>query len=191
MTKTNNCKLALDMLKEENTPAKEKLEAVINDNLIPDNMLHEFACQCGERVLSFVCDDDDDECFDMRKVCVEHKRKWLKGEIEDLSLEMTNAAVSIQYDLECACGDILSEMSIHALAAVTWFDPHCSALQSAFRSAEVVAEVERAAWKKSKKPLRPSYEEQDAFFDLAKTAEYDKQVVSLMKMLEAELLQAL
>ena len=78
---------ALDILKLERVQAEDRLWAVLREEFIPANMLHEFACRCAEKALELV------ENLDPRSVAaIEAKRKWLRGEIANSELAAARAA---------------------------------------------------------------------------------------------------
>lgn len=71
---------ALDVLDlpEEEVSAEDKLWAVLREEFIEPEILHEFACRCAERALGKV------ENPDSRSIAaIEAKRRWLRGEIGD------------------------------------------------------------------------------------------------------------
>ena len=73
---------ALDILELKEIPDEDKLWAVLREELIEAEKLHEFACRCAERALSRV------ENPDPRSVAaIEAKRAWMKGEISDAELD--------------------------------------------------------------------------------------------------------
>ena len=72
---------ALDILRLTRIPADDRLWAVLREDFVPAEILHEFACRCAERALSRVDNPDP------RSVAaVAAKRKWLRGEIGDQEL---------------------------------------------------------------------------------------------------------
>ena len=78
---------ALDILELKEIPDEDKLWAVLREELIEPEKLHEFACRCAERALSRV------ENPDPRSVAaIEAKRAWMKGEISDAELASAWAA---------------------------------------------------------------------------------------------------
>ena len=73
---------ALDILELKEIPDEDKLWAVLREDLIEPEKLHEFACVCAERALSRV------EHPDPRSVeAIKAKRAWMKGEISDAELD--------------------------------------------------------------------------------------------------------
>lgn len=82
---------ALDVLDLVDVSAEDKLWAVLREEFIDANILHEFACRCAEYALSFVDNPDP------RSVAaIEAKRKWMRGEITDMELaDARDAALSV------------------------------------------------------------------------------------------------
>lgn len=81
---------AIDILDFEKIPPKDRLWIVCNEELVDDNILHEFACRCAERVLNMIKNPDP------RGVkAIEIKRKWLKGEATDDELKFAQDNVRI------------------------------------------------------------------------------------------------
>lgn len=77
--------LALDI------PAEHRLWAVLREDLIAAETLHEFACRCAESVLyseRAAGREPDLSCW----AAIEAKRKWLRGEITDRELRTVEAA---------------------------------------------------------------------------------------------------
>ena len=80
---------ALGILELEEVSTKDKLWAVLREELIEAPVLHEFACRCVEEALKLVKNPDP------RSVAaIEAKRRWLRGEIGDEELEAVRAAAS-------------------------------------------------------------------------------------------------
>ena len=81
---------ALDILNLNRVPAKDRLWAVLREELIDAPILHEFACRCAEMALELIPEPDP------RSVAaIEAKRKWLRGEITDEELAAAEAAAEI------------------------------------------------------------------------------------------------
>lgn len=77
---------ALDIL-ALNIPVRDRLWAVLREELIDAPILHEFACRCAEQALAIVANPDP------RSVAaIAAKRAWLKGEITDEQLGAARAA---------------------------------------------------------------------------------------------------
>ena len=76
----------LDII-ELDIPAEDRLWAVLREELIPTNILHEFACRCAEEALKSI------ENPDKRSIAaIEAKRKWIKGEITKVELDAAGKA---------------------------------------------------------------------------------------------------
>lgn len=72
---------ALDILRLKRISATDRLWAVLREEFVPANLLHEFACRVAERALALV-DNPDPRSVE----AIEAKRKWLRGEITDAEL---------------------------------------------------------------------------------------------------------
>ena len=80
---------ALDILELEEIPDEDKLWAVLREELMEPEKVHEFACRCAERALSRVGNPDP------RSVAaIEAKRAWMKGEISGAELAAARDAAS-------------------------------------------------------------------------------------------------
>lgn len=78
---------ALDILLLNRIPAKDRLWAVLREDFIPANTLHEFACRCAEKAMALA------ENPDPRSIAaIDAKRKWMRGEITDGELAVAQAA---------------------------------------------------------------------------------------------------
>lgn len=74
---------ALDVLNLPDVSVQDKFWSVLREEFIDAPILHEFACRCAEYALSFV------ESPDPRSIAaIEAKRKWLRGEITDVELDV-------------------------------------------------------------------------------------------------------
>ena len=62
-------------------PAKDKLWAVLREEVIPAPILHEFACRCVEQALELAGNPDP-----RSMAAIDAKRAWLRGEISDQEL---------------------------------------------------------------------------------------------------------
>ena len=78
---------ALDVLALEDVDAGDRLWAVLREEFLPADLLHEFACQCAEKALENY-DDPDPRSI----AAITAKRKWLRGEITDEELAEAWAA---------------------------------------------------------------------------------------------------
>ena len=80
---------ALDVLDLADVSAEEKLWAILREEFIDAEILHEFACRCAEYALSYVDNPDP------RSVAaIEAKRKWIRGEITGKELDAARYAAS-------------------------------------------------------------------------------------------------
>ena len=80
---------ALDILGLEEIPYDDKLWAVLREELIEAEKVHEFACRCAELALRRVKNPDP------RSVAaIEAKRAWMKGEISGAELAAARDAAS-------------------------------------------------------------------------------------------------
>jgi hypothetical protein len=78
---------ALDILRLEDVPARDRLWSVLREELIDAPILHEFACRCAESALKLVDNSDP------RSVAaIAAKRAWLRGKITDKQLAAASAA---------------------------------------------------------------------------------------------------
>lgn len=88
-------KTALDVLSLEEVDADDKLCTVLRPEFIDELILHEFACRCAERALSYI-DNPDPRSVNAIKT----KRAWLKGEISDAELYVArDAAQSVAWEV--------------------------------------------------------------------------------------------
>ena len=67
---------ALDILRLNRIPAADRLWAVLREEFIPADILHEFACRCAEKAMALVGNPDPRSI-----AAIEAKRKWVRGEI--------------------------------------------------------------------------------------------------------------
>ena len=108
---------ALDILELKEIPDEDKLWAVLREDLIEPEKLHEFACVCAERALSRV------EHPDPRSVAaIEAKRAWMKGEISDAELDAArDAARAAAWDAARAAASAAARAAARAAAwDVAW-----------------------------------------------------------------------
>ena len=81
---------ALNILRLSHVPAKDRLWAVLREELIDAPILHEFACRCAEQALKLIVNPDP------RSVAaISAKRAWVQGEISNVELD---AAVDAAWD---------------------------------------------------------------------------------------------
>ena len=72
----------VDALKMKRLPASDKIWLATREGVLPDKLLHEFACWCAEQAL--LREREAGREPDARSwAAVEAKRKWLNGEIDD------------------------------------------------------------------------------------------------------------
>ena len=87
---------ALDILELEEIPDEDKLWAVLREELIEPEKVHEFACRCAERALSRVGNPDSRSI-----AAIAAKRAWMRGEITDAELAAArDAAWGAAWDAE-------------------------------------------------------------------------------------------
>ena len=163
---------ALDILELEEIPDEDKLWAVLWEELIEPEKLHEFACVCAERALSRVKNPDP------RSVAaIEAKRAWLKGEISDAELAAARAAA---WDAEnAAAWAAASDAAWDAVRDAAW-----AAAMAAARDAgwDAASDAARAAARAAASDAASA-----AARDAASDAERAWQVEELKKLLrEAE-----
>ena len=87
-----SCKLggkatALDILRLNRVSASDRLWAVLREEFIPADTLHEFACRCAEKAMAFVGNPDPRSI-----AAIEAKRKWVRGEITSDELAAAQVA---------------------------------------------------------------------------------------------------
>ena len=114
---------ALEILNQHELDVESKLSMVLQDNLIESNLLHEFACRCAERTLSYTDNPDP------RSVAaIEAKRAWLREEISDDELEAAqNATWDADYAAACAA-------ACDAVWAAAWTADYAAAKSTAYET---------------------------------------------------------
>ena len=112
---------ALDVLALEDVDAGDRLWAVLREEFLPADLLHEFACQCAEKALENY-DDPDPRSI----AAITAKRKWLRGEITDEELSEAEDAAR------------------HAAREAAWCAAWCAAQAAAWDTAREAAW--EAAW---------------------------------------------
>jgi hypothetical protein len=128
---------ALEILALKGVPAKDRLWAVLREELIDAPMLHEFACRCAERALARAGDPDP------RSVAaIEAKRRWLRGEAagEELAAARQGAWAAARAAAEDAARDAAWD-AVWAAAR----DAAAGAARNAARSAALAKEREAQA----------------------------------------------
>ena len=78
---------ALDILALNRVSAEDRLCAVLREEFIPAQVLHEFACRCAEWALSKL-DHPDSRSI----AAIQAKRDWLAGKITDRDLAVARVA---------------------------------------------------------------------------------------------------
>ena len=78
---------ALEVLRLEQVPSSDRLWAVLREDFIEAEILHEFACRCAEKALTLV-DNPDQRSID----AIAAKRAWMRGEITDEQLDAARSA---------------------------------------------------------------------------------------------------
>ena len=108
---------ALDILELKEIPDEDKLWAVLREELIEPEKLHEFACVCAEWALSRI------EHPDPRSVAaIKAKRAWMKGEISDSELAAARDAAwdAAWAAARAAASDAASDAAWDAARAAAW-----------------------------------------------------------------------
>ena len=120
---------ALDVLNLEEVSEEDRLWAVLREEFLPAELLHEFACRCAERALK-AAGVTDTRCWN----AIEAKRKWLKNEITDEEL--------------AAARDAARAAARAAAWAATWYAARDAAWVAARDAAWVAARAaaRAAAW---------------------------------------------
>ena len=75
------------MLALDDLDAEDRLWAVLREEFLPADLLHEFACRCAEKALEHV-DNPDPRSI----AAITAKRQWLRGEITDEELSAARDA---------------------------------------------------------------------------------------------------
>jgi hypothetical protein len=122
---------ALDIAGLEDIPARDRLWAVLREELIDAAILHEFACRCAEKSLALI--ENPDPRF-VEAVAV--KRRWLKGEATDGELAAArSAAWNAAWDAaRAAAWDAAWDAVWDAAGAAAW-DAVGAAARNAARAA--------------------------------------------------------
>lgn len=151
---------ALDVLDLAYVSAWDKLRAVLREEFIDAEILHEFACRCAEYALSLVDNPDP------RSVAaIEAKRKWMRGEITDKELAAArDVAWSAAEDAAWAASGVASG----------------AARAAALVAAEDAARAADAAWAAA----RAARDAARAARDAAWTAAWEHEIEMLRTMLE-------
>jgi len=75
--------LTVQDILELNISAKDKLWAILREDMLDAAILHEFACRCAEEALKLI-DNPDPRSI----AAIATKRAWLRGEITDAELSV-------------------------------------------------------------------------------------------------------
>ena len=166
-----SCKLggkatALDILRLNRVSASDRLWAVLREEFIPADTLHEFACRCAEKAMAFVGNPDPRSI-----AAIEAKRKWVRGEIT--SDELAAAQVAAWEAAQEAAWAAARTAALAAAQAAKWDAALAAALDAARAAARAAAQdaARDAA--------------QDAARDAARAAARADQAKMLIDMLEA------
>ena len=117
---------AIDILHLDEVSKEERLWAVLRKEFIDAKILHEFACRCAERALSWIANPDPQS---IKAIAV--KRKWIAGKATDKEL---SAAERAAYSAACSASEAATWP---AMTAATEAAMH-GARRAALRSAEAV-----------------------------------------------------
>lgn len=77
---------AYDVLALPDVSVEDKLWSVLREEFIDAPVLHEYACRCAEYALSLI-----NNPYPQSVAAIEAKRKWLRGEIDDVALAAAKA----------------------------------------------------------------------------------------------------
>ena len=118
---------ALDILALNRVSAEDRLWAVLREEFIPAQLLHEFACRCAEWALSKVVHPDPRSI-----AAIQAKRDWLAGKITDRDLEAAeDAAWAVEWD---------------SAGAATWAAAGAAAGDAAWYAAEATEMAAARKW---------------------------------------------
>jgi hypothetical protein len=156
-------------------PIEDRLWAVLRPELIPEPVLHEWACRCAERALKREREkgrEPDARCW----AAIETKRAWLKGEATDEQLAAARDAAST------AVRDAARDAARAAASAAAWaaardaaraaWDAARAAARDAARAARDAASA--AAWAAARDAARVA----------ARVAARDAQIADLKALLD-------
>ena len=115
---------ALDVLRLEAVSTEDRLWAVLREEFIPANTLHEFACQCAEEVLQ-KADVTDERAWNAIRV----KRLWMEGKASAAEL---NAAESATW---AAARNVARNAAWRAAWAAAWAAARPTAKDAAWYAA--------------------------------------------------------
>lgn len=136
---------ALDILALEDVSAEDKLWAVLREELIDAQILHEFACWCAEDALSHV-ENADERSWNAIKV----KRAWLRWEASDAELTAARddawaaalaaaAAIPLKMEWNSVPFDVLLAIDRSEALSVAWAATWDSTRDAAWAAAEDAA----------------------------------------------------
>ena len=108
---------ALDILRLNRIPAADRLWAVLREEFVPADILHEFACRCAEKAMALVRNPDPRSI-----AAIEAKRKWVRGEItsDELAAAQAAAWAAAQYAAQYAARDAAQAAAWAAARAAKW-----------------------------------------------------------------------
>ena len=121
---------ALDILALNRVSAEDRMWAVLREEFIPAQLLHEFACRCAEWALSKVVHPDSRSI-----AAIQAKRDWLDGKITDRDLEAAKDSAW------AAVWDSAGTATWTAAWAATWAAAEAAARDAAWAAAEAAAEA--------------------------------------------------
>ena len=133
---------ALDILALADVPTSDRLWSVLREELIPAELLHEFACRCAELALRLI------ENPDPRSVAaIEAKRSWLRSEIADSELDAArDAARAAAWDAAEAAAEAAARAAAEAAARdAAWAAARAAARDAAWDAAGDAAEAAAGA----------------------------------------------
>ena len=129
---------ALDVLRLD-IPDQDRLYAVLREEFIDTEILHEFACWCAEEALKLM-PKKYPHCI----AAIDAKRAWIRGEISDRQLDaaraallkVANSAVDTEWCLMMSCAFAASITAMNASVASVY------AASVTLRSAALAAQIE-------------------------------------------------
>lgn len=84
---------AREVLRYAKIPPGDRLWVVLRPELLPVGVLHEFACQCAERVLPIY---EKRYPNDQRlRTVIDTKRRWVRGEVSDEHLDIARTYANL------------------------------------------------------------------------------------------------
>ncbi len=135
---------AIDILRLD-IPAKDKLWAVLREDLVEESILHEASCQFAESVLHIFEKEYPED--DRPRKLIEAKRSWLRGDTTDDELRTADAdadAVAFSAAFSAAVAFSAAAFSAAAYAAAA-FSAASAAADAAFSAATAAAAAFSAA----------------------------------------------